>query len=118
MWSFGLGKPTEENRLEKQVAKPKPTVETETTPWVPYTGREPKSSLRPAGPALMYTIFNQVAVLCQITQEITAWLYGKKRFKAGTLIEHHARLKAWRDNLPEPLQTLKLGSTAGLFYMQ
>ncbi|KAF8448529.1 hypothetical protein BGX38DRAFT_1270134 [Terfezia claveryi] len=34
------------------------------------------------------------AGLCQITQGITLWLYGKKLFKAGTLLGYHAKLKA------------------------
>jgi len=118
MWNFGLGRPNEDNKLVEQVSKPTPTDETETALWFPYTGYTPKSALQPVGECMNYEIFNQIAGLCQITQGITSWLYGKKLFKAGTLLEYHAKLKAWRDNLPESLKRVKCGDLPGLFYLQ
>lgn len=117
MWNFGLGRPNEDNRLAEHVPKPTPTDETEKALWYPYTGYTPKSALQSGGECMMYEIFNQLAGLCQITQGITSWLYGKKLFKAGTLLEYHTKLKAWRDNLPERLKIVKCGDLPILFYL-
>ncbi|KAF8471213.1 fungal-specific transcription factor domain-containing protein [Kalaharituber pfeilii] len=117
MWSFGLRRPSEENKEAERMLKPIPTAETENHPWVPFTGKVPKHALLPRRPSFMYTIIDELTSLCQITQEITHWLYGRKPFKAGTLLDFHARLRAWRDQLPEPIKEVRDDSIPGIFFL-
>lgn len=109
---------SEENRQVTEVEKPTPTNYTELAPWFPYTAHVPKEELDSVGPCMVYEIFNQLTSLCQITDGITSWLYGHQVFKAGKLLEFHAKLKSWRDNLPKHLATVKVGDIPALFYLQ
>lgn len=118
MWNFGMRRPSEGNKQVKEVEKPTPSDDTELVPWFPYTGHVPKGALKPVGPCMVYEIFNQLTSLCQITEGITSWLYGNQVFKAGKLLEFHAKLASWRDNLPKHLATVKVGDIPALFYLQ
>ena len=113
-----MRRPNQENKQAEEIGKPTPRDDTEFAPWFPYTGHVPKEALKPVGPCMVYEIFNQLTSLCQITEGIIAWLYGNQVFKAGKLLEFHAKLKSWRDNLPKHLATVKVGDIPALFYLQ
>ncbi|KAI5808027.1 fungal-specific transcription factor domain-containing protein [Peziza echinospora] len=114
-WSFGMGKTNLANPAANYMPKPTPTDESELTPFYPFTGKVPISQMQPAGPRMTYKIMNQHIALCEIIQDITAWLYGQKPFKAGTLLDFHARLQQWQKALPEELKELNDKSVPGLF---
>ena len=113
-----MRRPSEGNKQVNEVEKPTPSNDTELVSWFPYTAHVPKEALKPVGPCMVYDIFNQLTSLFQITEAITTWLYGKQVFKAGKLLEFHAQLKSWRDNLPKHLATVKTGDIPALFYLQ
>ena len=117
-WNFGMGKTNLQNPAAKYMPKPCPTDESELTPFYPFTGKVPISQLQSAGPRMTYKIMNQHISLCEIIQDITAWLYGQKLFKAGTLLDFHARLQQWQKALPEELKELHDKSVPALFNIQ